>query len=387
MPQTEFGFVAPGWEAVFDAFAINLASGADIGAGCAIFHRGDLVVDLVGGWQDRKQERPYDDQVLQLVFSCTKGVTSLAVAMCVDRGLLDYTAPVSQYWPEFAQHGKESATVSQLLSHQVGLFTVDGDITLSQVLDWEHMVERLAATAPRFPIGSTHGYQAMTFGWLAGELVRRVDGRSIGAFVQEEIAGPLGIDFFIGMPVGEQERVARLMAHPVPKLPPEEALILFERSGPGTNGAQALSLNGAFGQGAFNREDVRAAELAGANGITTARSLATLYAHLLSPVVGEKLLSDDVLQRATRNVTPDGEQDVVLISPTTFGMGFMTHGGHSQFAGPGSFGHSGAGGSFGFAQPSTGLAMAYVMNTMLITIDGDPRAQRLTQAAVQCANA
>ena len=169
-------------------------------------------------------------------------------------------------------------------------------------------------------------------------------------------------------------------------MPPEDALILFERSGPGTNGAQALSLNGAFREGAFNREDVRAAEIAGANGITTALSMATVYANLIRPLSGVRLVSDEVLQRAATTVTPAGERDVVLISPTTFGMGFMTHGEHSPYAGPGSFGHNGAGGSFGFAQPSRQLAMAYVINTLLITVDGDPRAQRLTEAAVACAD-
>lgn len=372
---------------MYDAFAHNLESGDDIGAGCAVYHRGQVVVDLVGGWRDRKQEQVYDRDVMQLVFSCTKGITALAVAMCVDRGLLDYDAPVARYWPEFAQHGKEKATVAQLLSHQVGLFTVDGDLALEDALNWEHMVERLAATKPHFPIGSTHGYQAITFGWLAGELVRRVDGRSIGAFVQEEIAGPLGIEFYIGLPDDQQNRVARLMAHPLPKLPPEEAVILFERSGPGTNGAQALSLNGAFREGAFNREDVRAAEIAGANGVTTALSLATVYANLIAPLNGVQLVSQEVLSRATTTVTPDGERDVVLISPTTFGMGFMTHGPHSQFAGPGSFGHNGAGGSCGFAQPSRQLAMSYVMNTLMVTLEGDPRAQRLIHAATACADA
>jgi CubicO group peptidase (beta-lactamase class C family) len=382
----QYGYVSAGWESVYDVFAHNLESGDDIGAGCAVYHRGQLVVDLVGGWRDRKHEQPYTADTLQLVFSCTKGITSLAVAMCVDRGLLRYDAPVSQYWPEFAQHGKSDATVGQLLSHQTGLFTVEGDVSLEEALDWNHMVERLAGTKPRFPIGSTHGYQAITFGWLAGELVRRVDGRSIGAFVQEEISGPLGIEFYIGLPESEQSRVGRLMAHPLPKLPQEEAVLLFERSGPGTNGAQALSLNGAFREGAFNREEVRAAELAGANGITTARDLATVYAQMLPSWSGTKLLSDDVLHAATRTVTPQGERDVVLISPTTFGMGFMTHGEHSTFAGPGSFGHSGAGGSFGFAQPQLDLAMSYVMNTMMVTLDGDPRAQRLTHAVLKCAH-
>jgi CubicO group peptidase (beta-lactamase class C family) len=386
MTEHQYGYVSPGWEPLYEAFAHNLESGDDIGAGCAVYHHGELVVDLVGGWRDRKHEQPYTDDTLQLVFSCTKGITSIAIAMCVERGLLDYDAPVSQYWPEFAQHGKEDATVAQLLSHQTGLFTIEGDVAIEDALDWNHMVERLAATKPRFPIGSTHGYHAITFGWLAGELVRRVDGRSIGAFVQEEIAGPLGVEFYIGLPAEHQSRVARLMAHPLPKLPPEQALLLFEQNGPGTNGAQALSLNGAFMQGAFNREDVREAELAGANGITTARSMARIYSHLINPQDAPQFASREVLSRATQTVTPVGEKDVVLVTPTTFGMGFMTHGPHSPYAGPESFGHNGAGGSCGFAHPPSGLAMAYVMNTMLDSIDGDPRARRLVQAAVQCAN-
>lgn len=384
MTDTQYGYVASGWEPVYEAFAHNLASGDDIGAGCAVFHRGQLVVDLVGGWRDRKQQQQYTPDTLQVVFSCTKGITSLAVAMCVDRGLLDYNAPVVQYWPEFGQHGKDTATVAQLLSHQTGLFTVDGDVTLEQALDWEHMVERLAATTPKFAIGSTHGYQAVTFGWLAGELVRRVDGRLVDVFVQEEIAGPLGVEFYIGLPAEEQARVGRLMAHPLPKLPPDQAALLLEQSGPGTNADLALSLNGAFGHGAYNREDVRAGVLPGSNGITTARDLATIYAHLLPSRSGDALLSDDVLQLATQTVTPRGERDVVLATPTTFGMGFMTHGDQSKFGGPGSFGHNGAGGSFAFAQPVHDMAMAYVMNTMMVTIDEDPRRQRLTNAALQC---
>ena len=381
MSQNVSGFVADGWSDVAEAFAHNIDSREDIGAGVSVFHKGKCVVDIAGGYFDKEATKPYTLDTLQLVFSTTKGVVATAVAMCVERGLLSYEEPVSLFWPAFAAHGKENVTVAQLLSHQAGLYTVDGPLTFEEVLDWNTMVTRLANTVPLFPVGSTHGYHALTFGWLAGHLVRLVDGRSIGAFVQEEIAGPLGIEFYIGLPADEQSRVARLMAHPLPKLPPEEALLLFEQSGPGTNGAQALSLNGAFREGAFNREDVRAAELAGANGITTARGLATVYAHLLPSRPGVQLLSEDVLATATRTVTRPGEKDAVLVTPTTFGMGFMTHGEHSRFAGPGSFGHSGAGGSFGFAQPAHDLAMAYVMNTMMTVYDEDPRRARLIAAA------
>ena len=177
------GFVAPGWQGVADAFAHNIETREDIGAGVAVFHKGECVVDIAGGYFDKEATQPYTRDTLQLVFSTTKGVVATAVAMCVERGLLAYEQPVSLYWPEFAARGKEHVTVAKLLSHQAGLYTVDGDLTYEEVLDWNTMVARLADTPPLFPVGSTHGYHAITFGWLAGELVRRVDGRSIWQFI------------------------------------------------------------------------------------------------------------------------------------------------------------------------------------------------------------
>ena len=379
--------VAPGWEPVRDAFVHSFEIKEDRGAGVAVYHRGKCVVDLMGGWRDREQAVPYDADTLQLVFSTTKGITSIAVAMCVERGLLSYEEKVSTYWPEFVAKGKADVTVAQLLSHRAGLYTVDGDITLEEALDWNTITSRLADTAPLFPVDSTHGYHALTFGWLAGELVRRVTGRSLGDFVREEIAGPLGVEMHVGLPPALEPRVAHLMAHPIPKFSPEEVKTLMETSGPGTKGASALSLNGAFGQGAFNRKDVHQSQLPGANGISNARSLARIYAALVSDIDGVHLLGESIRNRATTSNTPHGEMDEILMSATDFAMGFMLHSERTPFAGPTSFGHNGAGGSCAFAQPSRELGFAYVMNTMMTTIDGDPRPARLIAAVTRCADA
>jgi CubicO group peptidase (beta-lactamase class C family) len=381
--------VADGWEGVRAAFEKNFRESGDVGASVSVYHRGVEVVRLAGGSFDGS-ERPYDDQTLQLVFSTTKGITAIAVAMCVQRGLLDYDEKVATYWPEFAAHGKGEATVAQLLSHQCGLFSVDGDITLADALDWKTVTERLAATKPDWPIGSTHGYHALTYGWLAGELIRRTDGRTPGQFVADEIAAPLGVELYIGLPEELEPRVAPLIGKPITSESSDPALkaMLEQFLGPATRGGRALGLNGAFdGDGMFNRREVHAAEIPAANGITNAAALAKVYAATMAPVDGVQLLDDATRERARRTVTPDGEADACLIMPTTFGMGFMTFGQFTPYAGPGSYGHPGAGGSVAFAQPERELAFAYAMNKMAMNLAGDSRAQRLINAATAAADA
>jgi CubicO group peptidase (beta-lactamase class C family) len=382
------GTVAAGWEPVEAAFRENFdAEGAEeVGAAVAIFHHGEQVVDLWGGTRTAPDgsEVPYDDSTLQLVFSTTKGVTAVAVAMCAQRGLIDYHEKVATYWPEFAAHGKGDATVAQLLSHQCGLFSVDGPITLEEALDWDTVTSRLADTAPGWPIGSGHGYHALTYGWLAGELIRRTDGRTPGEFVRDEISGPLGIDLWIGLPESEEHRVAPLVGRPLSTEASDPAIkaMLEQFIGPDTRGGRALSLNGAFSvEGAFNRRDVHAAQIPAANGITNATALATMYAATLQPINGVQLLDDEVRDVARTTLTPSGEADLCLIMPTTFGMGFMTHGQFTPFGGPGSYGHPGAGGSEAFALPERDLAFAYVMSKMSSNLSGDVRARRLIDAA------
>lgn len=391
------GTVQPGWEPVRDAFAYNLANTEEIGAGASVYHRGKQVVSLWGGSFDRARTEPYTDQTLQLVFSTTKGITAIALGMCVDRGLIAYSDKVSTHWPEFAAHGKGDATVAQLVSHQCGLYTVDGPLTLEEALDWGTITARLADTKPRWPIGSAHGYHALTYGFLAGELVRRVDPqhRSLGTFVQQEIAQPLAVEMWIGLPESLEPRVSPIVPTPPPSDPAVVAM-MAQFMGPGTPGGDALSLNGAFrdagtdaaiGNMVFNSRALHAAEVPAANCITNASSLARVYAATLGPVDGVQLLTDATRNVARTTVTPDGEADACLVFPTTFGMGFMTYGGFTQYAGPGSYGHPGAGGSVAWAQPERELAFGYVMNQMATNLAGDLRAQRLADAAAACADA
>jgi CubicO group peptidase (beta-lactamase class C family) len=388
-PMNLDGFVAPGWEPVQAAFEKNFGLGEELGASAAVYHRGQKVVDVWGGSFDTTTDRPYDDSTLQLMFSTTKGIAAIAVAMCVQRGLLDYDEKVATYWPEFAAHGKGGATVAQLLSHQCGLIAPDAPVTLADALDWKTITAMIADTKPDWPIGSGHGYHAVTFGWLAGELIRRTDGRSPGQFVADEIAGPLGVELWIGLPEEHESRVSPIIGRPLNEDNPDPAVraILEMFLGPETRGGRALFLNGALvGDNIFNRRDVHAAEVPAANGIGTALALAKVYAATMAPIDGVQLLSDEVRDRARATVTPAGEPDLCLVMPTTFGMGFMTHGMFTPYSGPGSFGHSGAGGSNAFAQPERDLAVGYVMNKMAANLAADARAQRITTAAAAVAD-
>ncbi len=375
--------VEPGWEPVADQLHASIAAGDDLGGTVAVYHDGRCTVNVAAGHVDRERSQPYTHDHLQLVFSTTKGVTAVAVAMCVQRGLLDYAEPVARYWPEFAVAGKQDATVAQLLSHQCGLITVDG-ITLDECLQWDTVTAKLAAQAPDWPIGTGHGYHALSYGWLAGELVRRVDGRPFGQFVSEEIASPLGLDLWIGLPTDEEHRVAPLIGAVMDttSVDPAVKAMLDAFMGPGTRAGRALTMSGAFSQeGVFNRREVHAASIPAANAITRAGDLARMYAATMGEVDGVRLVDEDTITVASSRVTPPNEGDLCLVMPTAFGMGFMTHERFSPYAGPGSYGHPGAGGSVAFAQPSRRLAMAYVMNQMAPNLAADVRAQRLIDTA------
>jgi CubicO group peptidase (beta-lactamase class C family) len=383
------GFVAPGWEPVRAAFEENFALGEEVGASAAVYHRGQRVVDIWGGSFDETGERPYDNSSLQLVFSTTKGIVAIAVAMCVQRGLIDYDEKVATYWPEFAAHDKGEATVAQLMSHQCGILAPDAPATLADALDWKTITAMLADTKPDWPIGSGHGYHALTYGWLAGELIRRTDGRSPGQFVADEIAGPLGVELWIGLPEEMEPRVSPIIGRPLndDNADPAIKAMIEMFLGPGTRGGRALTLNGAFAvDNIFNLRDLHAAEIPAANGISTAAGLAKVFAATMGPVDGVQLIDTEVRDRARATITPSGEPDLCLIMPTTFGMGFMTHGMFTPYSGPGSFGHSGAGGSNAFAQPERELAVGYAMNKMAANLAADARAQRITTAAANVAD-
>ena len=389
------GTCAPGWEQVRDVVHTNFAAGEEVGCGVAVYHKGELVVDLLSGWTDRTKTKEYAVDSLQLVFSTTKGVTATAVAMCVERGLLSYELPVAHYWPEFAQNGKGNVTVAQLLSHQAGLYTVERHMELEEILHWNTITAELAGMAALWEPGTAHGYHALTFGWLAGELIRRVDGRGVGQFIQEEIAGPLGVEIYVGLPEAFEHRVVPLLmgqgreksTEPESEEAKKTRELLEQFMGPNTPGGKALSLSGSWtGEGLMNRSDVLRAEIPAANGVTNARSLAAMYAALQHPVNGVQLLSGAMRDAAFMVQTPKNEPDTCLIGPTSFAMGYMTASDFTPYAGEGSCGHPGFGGSVAFLQPQRELAFGYVMNKLANNIVGDLRAKNLMDAAARCAD-
>lgn len=374
MTQVE-GTFEPGFEGVRDAFARNFDEHGEVGAAFALHVGAKMVVDIWGGTADVKTGRPYAEDTLQLVFSTTKGATAMCANLLAERGLLDVDAPVAQYWPEFAQNGKESIPVRMLLNHQAGLYTVDQAPAYADTLRWDPIIDALAAQKPLWEPGTKHGYHALTYGWLVGEVVRRISGKSIGQFFQEEIAAPLGIEFWIGLPKEQHDRVAPLVTADEPTDPAAKALA-EQFMGPDTVMGKALSCSGALtspdGDNSFNRPELWAAEIPAANGITNARSLSRLYASLIGEVDGVRTLKPETITKATE--VQDTFADAVLMGMgTRFGLGFMLSSDFAPFGGPKGFGHPGAGGSVGFADPEKGLAFGYVMNKMQTNLAGDPR--------------
>ena len=386
------GTVAPGFEGVREAFARSFVEHGEVGAAFSLVHEGHTVVDLWAGVADAATGAPYGEDTLQLVFSTTKGATAICANLLAQRGELDVDAPVAEYWPEFAAAGKGEIPVRWLLCHKAGLPYIEAPLDLDQLLAWDPAVEALAAMTPIWEPGAAHGYHAVTYGFLVGEVIRRVSGRSPGTFFADEVAGPLGLEFWIGLPDEQQARVAPLTNRGIGEAADDESagdLIarLEEFLGPGSLLAKALSAtsNQALaGDGVFNRPEVRAAELPAANGVTNARSLARMYAAVIGPVEGvapAPILTPDQVAAAT--VTQTSGADQVLFFDTTFGLGFMTASPFSPYGGPKAFGHAGAGGSVGFADPEAGLGFGYVMNRMMTNLSGDPRSTGLVRAAYE----
>jgi CubicO group peptidase (beta-lactamase class C family) len=381
------GMVASGWEAVRDAFEANFTDRGDVGAGVAVVHDGQLVVDLVGGHRDAERTVAYTPDTLQLVFSTTKGMTAVCVALCVERGWISPATRVQELWPDL----QADVTVEQLMSHQAGLITIEPPLALEAALDLAAVTKGLEGTTPDWEPGTAHGYHAITYGWLAGELVRRADPqrRTLGRFFADEVAQPLALDAWIGLPSSEESRVAPMIAAE-PITDPAVLGLMEMMMGPTTRGGRALSLSGTFGQFAassgtqmpWNTPAVRAAEIGAANGITNARSLARMYAATVGPVDGVRLLAADTVEmaRAPRVKGPDA----CLLVETAFGLGFMLDSPFNPMLAPGSFGHPGAGGSVAFADPEAGIGFGYVMNQMQNNLSADPRQGALIEAVRSC---
>jgi CubicO group peptidase (beta-lactamase class C family) len=378
------GTVSKGFERVRDAFEANFRENGEVGAAFCLHVKSRKVVDLWGGLTDAKG-KTWKENTPALVFSTTKGATAICAMMLVDQKRLDIDAPVAQYWPEFAAGSKADIPVRMLLNHQAGLPVVDAPLTRAQVLEVTPIVDALAAQTPVWPPGSRHGYHALTYGWLVGELVRRITGKSIGRFFKDEVAEPLGLEFWIGLPADVEPRVAQLVSAP----PPTDPAILAQMAalfGPDSLAGRALSLNGAMagppGDSIFNLPEVHRSEIPAANGITTARSLSRLYAACIGTVKGTRLFGKRTLDKALK-IQSDAP-DAVLGLRTTFGLGFMRTGPEIQMLGPNSFGHAGAGGSLGFGDFDSGVGFGYVMNQMGSGLLIDPRAARLIGAVKEC---
>jgi len=387
------GWTAPGFEGVRDAFDANFARGLEIGASFSCYHRGHKVADLWGGVADADTGTPWEEDTLMLVFSTTKGATAICASRLMQEGLLDPSAPVAAYWPEFARNGKDDITVAHIMSHQAGLAWVDGEMTAAEALSWEPVVEALENQHPAWEPGSRHGYHATTYGWLVGEVIRRVAGCSVGTYFAREVAQPLGLDFWIGLPEDQERRVGKLVSFIPPGVSLESmaavaaghddpVVEMFSQFlGPETPLGRALFAPGFALADAdiWNSRAMRAAEVPAANGVTDARSIARMYAACLGDVGGVRLLTDEQLAVATTRLT-DGPNFVLLDMDVQFGLGFMVHSTTMPLGSERSFGHFGAGGSVGWADPEADLAFGYVMNRMDVALSGDERSMSLINA-------
>ena len=364
MVTTVHGTVAPGFEAVAEAFERGFAGRPGMGAALAIRHRGEYVARLWSGVADARSGRLWSEDTPSVIFSCTKGLMSLAIARLVEHGRVDYDAPVARYWPEFAAAGKERITVREALSHRAGLSAPRLALGVDEMLDWDVVTGALAAQAPIFAPDSGYAYHALTHGWLAGEIIRRVTGLTPGAYLREEMAAPLGASVHLGLPRELAPKVAHLVNVPAPAAadlppPPEPNWPLL-----------SVTLGGALPPtlvtetSGFNDPRLHAAEIPGAGGIATADGLATIWSAAVIETEGVRLIGDAVIERATEEQS--GGPGIWPGPPPYYrwGMGFMLDADARRLLTERSFGHDGAGGQVAIADPVHKVGFAYLTNRM-----------------------
>lgn len=374
------GTCHPRFEGVRKVFQESFDSGAEIGAAVSVVLDGEPVVDLWGGFRDKGRTRPWERETLVNVYSTTKGLTALAAHRLIDEGRLELDAPVARYWPEFAAAGKQDLPVRYLLSHRAGLAAVFEPLEADALYDWDAMTTALANQEPWWKPGTKHGYHALTFGWLVGEVVRRITGKSVGTYVREEIAGPLGVEFHIGCPADLDDRIADLVQGPIHEAPDGQTFDLVQliMSEPEGLFAKAFANPPILDMESANSREWRAAEIPAANGHTNAASLARIYGALAAggELDGVRVLSPEGIERA-RTEQSNGD-DAVLPMPTRIGLGFfMPTASEPTGPNPRVFGHGGAGGSYSQADPEERMGFGYVMNHMhqgLWLVDPRPRA-------------
>jgi len=363
------------YAAARSVFEGNLERGDDIGASFCATVEGETVVDLWGGFADPARTRPWARDTIVNVYSTTKTMTALTALLVADRGELDFDAPVANYWPEFAANGKAGVKVSHLMSHSAGLSGWKEKLVTEDLYDWEKMTSLLAAQAPYWEPGTAPGYHALTQGYLVGEVVRRITGRSLGTVFREEIAGPLGADFHIGLPASEDHRVAEL-------IPPPPGQAVGDAGGQ-TEIQANMSNNPGIDVSATRTRGWRGAEIPAAGGTGNARSVAEIHAILANGGVakGRRFMSEAGCRKALE-LQVEG-QDLILAGPARFGMGFGLAGGVVPLPNPNSIYWGGYGGSLVIVDMDARTTFAYAMNKMAGTTQGDTRAFGLAMAMWQ----
>lgn len=390
-PSLVMGDVDQGYGPVADQFRRNFVERGEIGAACVVYRDGAKVVDLWGGYRDGHRRLPWEQDTLVTVFSTTKGIASLAIALAHSRGLLDYEQPVGSYWPEFAAHGKARITVRQLLAHQAGLPVIDRPLSLADLADLDVVAAAIAEQQPAWLPGTRHGYHGISLGWYEGELIRRVDParRTLGRFFAEEIAKPLDLEFHIGLPPEvDTSRLAFIHGYKPYEMPlhlhhmpaPFVAGFLNPRSITARSFANPKVLRET---GNYNRLDVLRLELPAANGTGSVRSIARAYSCLAAG--GHELgITANTLNALAHPTRPPrgGLRDVVLGVDSAYSLGYVKPFPRFRFGSRSgsAFGTPGAGGSFGFADPDTGVGFAYAMNRTGFRLWDDPRELALREA-------
>jgi len=381
------GTVAPGFERCRDAFTAGLQNGAETGAACAIFVNGVAVVDLWGGVANRKTGDAWERDTTVPVFSVSKGVAAVCVLHLVAQGLIDLDAPLSGYWPEFAQAGKGEITVRGALAHRAGVPFIDGKISFEELGSVQSMSARLAAQSPLFDPGSAHIYHPVTIGWITSELVRRVTGLTIGQWLARHVAEPLSLSLYFGVPKSEHKHVAKIAYRDF-----EQAAMAVETTmTPGSLPWMAMTLNGAmsfaadFGDNTLNDPRVQALELAGAGLVANARSLAKFYATCIATVDGLRLISDEVIADAIKPAST-GKQFGMADDGPAWGAGVMIPWKVQPMLGASSFGHDGMGGSLAFASPERNVGFGYVRNGLQTGSFKDPEVYAVVNALADVLN-
>lgn len=378
------GFVDDGFGPVVDTFVANFRERNDVGAACCVVIDGRPVVELWGGLADARSGRPWRRHTAAVTFSCTKGVLAILVYRLVEDGRLDLDAPICRFWPEFAQAGKEAITVRDAMSHRSGLAALDADLTAADVIAWTPVIRAIERQRPAHEPSAGHAYHPMTYGWILGELIRRVTGARPGAWLRTTVTDPLGLRLWIGVPEGARGAVA-WMEPPLPDEDSDDAREAARLAAADETISRGATMGGAYafpadgGHVTFNDPVLQVAEIPGANGIATASSMARLYAACVSDRPFPRLLSARSVEDALRLQSSGRQLSGMPDDGARWGTGFQLASSPSQpMLGPTSFGHAGAGGQLAFADAEARLGFAWFGNQM--GGYGDARARLLTVA-------